>query len=306
MPHRPPELSSARTLRIASFNVHGLYLASRDRAPRMRAIGRLLRESGAELVALQEAFIERDRCMLLEELRGSELRHHAYYASGLVGSGLLVLSKGAIAARAFRRFAHSGRPWKPWQGDWYAGKGVAHARVELEGGGALDLFDTHAVAAYGPGRDENHPDRCAQMVELVDFVHEHGAPGRPALVAGDLNARRHEAPLRIATGLGDLEHLAGDPDGIDHVLAPRDATLRYETVEHELVHPTTRIGARCVALSDHPLVLATLRVVIARRPIHREATHADRLRTPHARVAARDLDRALVGARGAAAAASRG
>lgn len=253
------------TLRVASLNVHGLYLASRDRARRMCAIGSFLRESGAELVALQEAFIARDRRDLLQQLSSGSLLHHTYYPSGLVGSGLLVVASRPIHARAFRRFEHSGRPWKPWQGDWYAGKGVAHAQVELAGFGVLDFFNTHAVAAYGPGRDENHPDRCSQMVELADFVSARGASGRPALVAGDLNARIDEAPLRIAAGLGNLQHLAGDPGGIDHLLARRDEALRFATLEQEVVCPTTRIGARQVRLSDHPVIVATLRVERLRR-----------------------------------------
>jgi hypothetical protein len=104
-------------LRVVSFNVHGLYLASRHRAARMAAIAALLRELSPDLAALQEAFIARDRRALLHGLAGSRLGHAAYFPSGFVGSGLLALAAGPIHATDFRRFAHAGRWWRIWDGE---------------------------------------------------------------------------------------------------------------------------------------------------------------------------------------------
>ena len=249
----------AEVLRVLSYNVHGLYLASRDRAPRMRAIGALLRELSPDLVALQEAFVASDRRILVDELAGTELAHSAYFPSGLVGSGLFVLSKAPIRTTRFMPFTHNGSRWKPWEGDWYAGKGVALARIEGQAG-PIDLFDTHAIAGYGGGLDGNEGARCTQMVELVDFVRASALPGVPAIVAGDLNTRLEERPYRIACAVGGLERLAQGETGLDHVLAAPTQGCEIMALGTRVLRERVRIGARSVELSDHPALFTTLRV----------------------------------------------
>src|SRR5690606_4091093 len=103
-----------------------------------------------DIVGFQEAFIAADREVLQAGLAASRLQHFQYYASGTVGSGLLIASAFPIREAWFCRFSKS-NPWYKFnEGDWWAGKGVALARLELpEGGGFIDFYNTHAQAGYG-------------------------------------------------------------------------------------------------------------------------------------------------------------
>jgi hypothetical protein len=114
------------------------------------------------------------------------------------------------------------------------------------------------------------------MVELADFVSASRRPNVPALVAGDLNATLGQGPYRIAAALGGLQRLAQGETGLDHVLAVPGGNYAVEPLETRLLRESTRVGVRRVPLSDHPLVLVTLRV-FERDP---GGEPADRLRTP--------------------------
>lgn len=54
-------LTKAVTLKIVTFNIHDIYVASTHRAERMRAIGEKLCALDPDIVGFQESFIRRDR-----------------------------------------------------------------------------------------------------------------------------------------------------------------------------------------------------------------------------------------------------
>ena len=186
----------------------------------MRAIGRLLGGLAPDLVGLQEAFSAGHRKQLVRELeRVSGLDYYeAYFPSGVMGSGLFILSRHPIVRAVFWRYTKNGSPVAVKHGDWYAGKGVGMVRVRLESG-LLDFFDTHAIANYGTHSYTD--DRLQQMRELAAFITAQAQSRAPALVVGDLNCAPGSPEFRIATetpALTDL--LAADPTPyrIDHIL----------------------------------------------------------------------------------------
>lgn len=65
-----------------------------------------------------------------------------FLCSGVVGTGLAVLSKYRIADTFFHKFLHNGYFWDVFHGDWFAGKGLGCAIVEhpLK---RIHLFNTH-------------------------------------------------------------------------------------------------------------------------------------------------------------------
>jgi hypothetical protein len=77
----------------------------------------------ADLIGFQEAFVNADRVKLIAALRNVGLEHSRYFPSGLVGSGLLLVSRFPIESDGFIRYASNGDPYAPphKHGDWWAG-----------------------------------------------------------------------------------------------------------------------------------------------------------------------------------------
>lgn len=259
----PAPLAEPVTLKVVTFNIQDLYLRGRDRPLRMRSIGAKLLILDPDLVAFQEAFIEADRAVLLKELENTRLQHHRYYPSGLVGSGLLVASAFPIEEVWFHRFSVSNPAYKVWEGDWWAGKGVALARVRLPGGGMLDLYNTHAQAGYGnPAYDIV---REQQMAELARFVNESRLGAHPALVAGDLNCRPGDPAFETAVEGAKLQRVLAGDSGVDHIFAAKSPRYRYTMSATEPIEATVKLGDRTLSLSDHTGYMSTLTIHPAER-----------------------------------------
>jgi len=258
----PVPLAAPVALTVVTFNVHDLFVADR-RLDRMRAIGRALGAIRPDVVALQEAFSTSHRDAFLGELRrvsGLPYEGH-YFPSGWMGSGLTIASRHPIEDAGFRRYTRNGRWFHFARGDWYAGKGVALARVRLPAG-ALDLYDTHAVAGYA-SPDDYLEDRKAQMRELNAFVAETRRPGVPALVLGDLNCGPGEPDYLLATGAEGIplrRLLPDDTWTIDHVLVAEDPHLRVDVQEVSTVSEAPDDEGRPLLLSDHPGWVVRLRI----------------------------------------------
>lgn len=253
---RRPDPACRIVLRVASINAHGLLAASRHRAARMTALGECLRELDPDVVGIQEAFVRRDRAGLIEQLAGSRLQHAAYYRSGFVGSGLLIASAHPILDERFHRFSRNGKWYKPWHGDWWAGKGVALARIGLPGGTTLDFYNLHAHARYRRYR-EYYPDRLAQMREVREFVTAMTGSSTPALIVGDFNC----GPAMSEFGTlvdSDPKFVRLHGGAIDHVLAPTGGEWSHRPLSRRTISPSVSRNGRTLALSDHPMLLASV------------------------------------------------
>ena len=279
----PPPLVAPVTLRVVTLNIADGYLFTANRPERMRAIAALLRELDPDLVGLQEAFIESDRQLLLDGLRGSRLTQHVRFPGATVGNGLLILSAHPIEEAWFHRYAASNPWYRIWEGDWWAGKGIGLARVALPGGGYVDFFDTHAQA--GRGNPANETVRLGQMGELARFVRAARTPGAPGFVVGDFNTRPGQPDYELAVRDAPLERAMDLPSEIDHIFAVRDPGYRFEVLETRELAGVTRgsgptlfldrapgpgelwdmaFGApEDTPISDHPGYLSVVRIVPA-------------------------------------------
>ncbi|MGC6486589.1 MAG: endonuclease/exonuclease/phosphatase family protein [Planctomycetota bacterium] len=207
-------------LKVVTFNVQDLFVASR-RPERMRAIGRRLGALRPDFIGLQEAFDGVHRAQLEAELeRVSGLSYeHRYFPSGVMGSGLHVLTPHRVERASFWRYSRNGAWYQVRHGDFYAGKGAAMVRLGIDGVGSVDCFNTHCIASYrgAPYRE----DRAVQLQELAAFVEAEATTPAPAIVLGDLNApvgSPEYAPL--AAGYQNLTagRSRGRAGRIDHVL----------------------------------------------------------------------------------------
>lgn len=262
----PAPLSAPVTLKVATFNIQDLYIKGQDRPLRMRSIGAKILILDPDVVGFQESFIADDRAVLLKELESTRLKYHQYYPSGTVGSGLLIASAFPIKEVFFHRFTVSNPFYKIWEGDWWAGKGVALARLELPEG-CIDFYNTHAQAGYG------NPDydvvRNTQMAELADFMMRSQCGTTPALLAGDMNCRPGDLEFETAVNGAGLQRVMQGASRIDHIFARRDERYIVDVVKTEPIEANVKLGEKEIALSDHTGYMSTIEI----RPV---ATHTKR------------------------------
>lgn len=223
----PGAIKEPVTLTVVTFNIQALWVIGFNRPARMRALGARLTQLDPDIVGFQEAFVDEDRQLLIDSLAGSRLKHFQYYTSGLVGSGLLIASAYPIEEVLFHRYSVSGNWYKLWEGDWWAGKGVALARIELpSGNGYVDFYNTHAQAGYG--NPYYNVVRKQQMAELAEFVKRTHAGGAVGFLVGDMNTGPGREDFATAVSGADLMRVMDVESRIDHVFAVKDAVYRFD------------------------------------------------------------------------------
>ena len=263
----PVGLSEPLTLKVVTFNIQDLYIAGKDRPLRMRAIGAKLYTLDPDLVGFQEAFVSADRALLLKELAPTRLQYHQYFPSAIAGSGLLVASAFPIQEVYFRQYTASNPWYKVWEGDWWAGKGVALARLALPDGGTLDFYNTHAQAGYGnPAYDVV---RKQQMLELAAFIHESRCAAAPGLLVGDMNCRPGDEDFESAvSGAGLVRAMIGD-SRIDHIFSLPDGSYTVAVTATEPIEATVKLGEKMLTLSDHTGYMSTITIRPAQNDVAR-------------------------------------
>ena len=248
-------LAGETVLKVVTFNIQDLYIAGRNRVARMKAIGETLRNLDPDIVGIQESFIEKDREYLLAQLENSRLAYRQYYKSGTVGCGLLVLSAYPIVETFFHRYEQNGKWYKFYHGDWWAGKGVALARIALPQG-VIDFYNTHAHAAYGS--TEYDGVRRFQMGSLAKFILDSWTRTAPALLVGDMNCAPGSIQYNTLVAGAKLQRLMNVESRIDHIFAAPSANYECEVLETTAI--TGNVPSQVTPLSDHPGYMSTIRV----------------------------------------------
>lgn len=257
----PPRWPAARTVRVVTFNIKDMYWLSEHRGPRMAALGALLAAAEPDVVCLQEAFVGGDVATIAEALAGVGVAHAVDFPAGVVGSGLCVLSRFPVAERYFLKFARNGAMLDTRGGDWWAGKGVALARLQVAPGEFLDVYNTHMICGLGPA--DLHWHRQAQVRELASFVVGAAAENVPALLMGDFNCsggtREFEFLARALRwqplGSQWVDHVCGWSHGDGYRFTPQAGRLLggRAVVDEET--------GQSVDLSDHAGILVDVHIV---------------------------------------------
>jgi sphingomyelin phosphodiesterase 2 len=257
----PAPLTKPLMLKVVTFNIQDTMVVGWNRPTRMRAIGRILTKLDPDLVGFQEAFIASDRKVLMDALRESRLQYAQYFDSGTVGCGVFIASAFPIKEAYFHRYS-TANPWyKLWEGDWWAGKGVGLARVELPNGlGMLDFYSTHAQAGYG--NQGYRLIRQTQMTELAKFINDTRMGTVPTLITGDFNCRPGQDDFQQAMlGANLMSLIQNGEHQIDHILGVSDAKYRFEVLDTFPIAEKVPIdGSRVTDLSDHNGYISTVRI----------------------------------------------
>jgi endonuclease/exonuclease/phosphatase family metal-dependent hydrolase len=256
----PNPLSEGITLKVVTFNIWDLWHEGSHHQERMAAIGQKLCALQPDVVGLQEAFVGAHRKTLLDTLADCGLNSAMYFPSGLAGSGLLVVSRYPIEEAFFLRYSQGGKAHKVNHGDWWAGKGVCLARLELpDGTGYLDFFNTHAHARYGS--TEYDSVRISQMKELAAFINTASLKTAPALSVGDYNIRPEEPHYQTLVEEAAFNRMMTIDTRIDHIFAVESDLYIFDVLETVPIKADVPLkDGKTDRLSDHTGYMSTIRI----------------------------------------------
>lgn len=254
-PARPFELV------VATYNVHGLpWPVLKDRPEAMERIARQLLDVPApnkpDVIAFQEVWTPWLRSTLTRALERGGYEHAHFFRSWPYGTGMLVVSRLPIRETNLHTF-DADAPWNRSGMDWWGAKGVGLARIEVEPGAVVDLYDTHLVANYG-GENSNDEARTAQGRELARFLAatpEH----LPCIVVGDINCAPGDAEFAPMVELGGLDVLDAT-GGRDHAFWRRSSAFDCELREQVRLKNYVEQDGRSFILSDHACRIFRLRI----------------------------------------------
>lgn len=154
---------------------------------------------------MQEVWCHSDYDRLVAAV-ASHYPHAVYFPSGVIGSGLAILSRHPISQSFFHRFSLCGSPDHFWHGDWYSGKGVAGVRATWQGL-TVNVYSTHMHAEYGSRKDGYTAHRLVQFTEIVQFMEQTSRPEHVAIIGGDFNTRPNEFIYKMMVEAGCANRL---------------------------------------------------------------------------------------------------
>ncbi|XP_054641495.1 sphingomyelin phosphodiesterase 2-like isoform X2 [Dunckerocampus dactyliophorus] len=207
------------TIRVFSLNCWGVRYFSKRCTQRFTMIADMLLKEEHNIILLQEVWSEKDYLFLRKKLASSHSHCH-YFKSGVIGSGLAIFSKYRIQDTLLYRYSLNGYPYMAHHGDWFGGKAVGLAILNI-GTLTANVYVTHLHAEYSRERDTYLPHRVVQAWELQQFIRHTSAGADMVVLGGDLNMHPQDLGTRLLmsyTGLRDAYAEAEQFDGCDNGL----------------------------------------------------------------------------------------
>uniref|UniRef100_A0A3Q3IJ76 Sphingomyelin phosphodiesterase 2 n=1 Tax=Monopterus albus TaxID=43700 RepID=A0A3Q3IJ76_MONAL len=192
------------SVRVFSLNCWGIHYLSKHCSERYAMIGDALSKEEHDIVLLQEVWSEKDYHSLKKKLACTHPHSH-YFKSGVIGSGMAIFSKHRIHDTFLYRYSLNGYPYMAHHGDWFGGKAVGMAVLNI-GSLVANVYVTHLHAEYCREKDSYLPHRVVQAWELQQFVRHTSAGADVVILGGDLNMHPQDLGnrlLRSYTGLRD-------------------------------------------------------------------------------------------------------
>ncbi|KAK1917960.1 hypothetical protein P3342_000678 [Pyrenophora teres f. teres] len=189
---------SPSSLRILSLNCWGLKFISTLRNERLTEIGVQIAAASPrpDIVGLQECWTQQDYNVIREKTQHI-LPYGKFYHSGIFGGGLVILSRWPIIESNMVRYPLNGRPAAFYRGDWFVGKGVACARIQM-GPSPRDIAEVFCTHLHAPYEAEPHDSyichRTAQAWEITKLMRGAAERGHLVIGMGDFNM----VPLSLA------------------------------------------------------------------------------------------------------------
>ncbi|XP_063063808.1 sphingomyelin phosphodiesterase 2a [Engraulis encrasicolus] len=248
-------------MRVFSLNCWGIRHLSRHCAQRYQMLAEMLDREQHDIALLQEVWSESDYLFLKQALTTSYPFSY-YFRSGVIGSGLAVLSKHRIEDALLYQYSLNGYPYMIHHGDWFGGKAVGLVVMDVCGMKA-HVYVTHLHAEYSRAKDDYLPHRTVQSWELLNFIRHTSADADLVVLGGDLNMHPQDLGtrlLRAHTGLRDCyvetDTFDGCEDGItlidDNPFTKKKDLLPFEKgirIDYILMKGSDRVCVRCESMS---------------------------------------------------------
>lgn len=274
----------ALELSILTLNIWGIPYVSKDRAIRVEAIGDVLASGNYDIVSLQEVWSDSDYQYLKKRVEGVLPFAHYFY-SGVVGSGLALLSKYPIVSAFFHAWSVNGYVHRIQHGDWFGGKGVGFAKIAVNDQ-LVHVYVAHLHAEYDRKCDDYMAHRVIQAFDTAQFIESTRGNSVLQILAGDLNTEPGDLAYRVlqtnsmmvdtcdpkmfAAGnwgtneidknsYTDPEAAKKSPQGkrIDYIMYRFGENFEGRLLEHRLPLPS-RIPGKQISYSDHEAVYAKI------------------------------------------------
>lgn len=274
----------AYELKLMTYNIANAHGFTTNHRERISAIADLLIELDVDIVGLQEVFIEKDRKFLIEKLSSTPLKYASEYPAGFLGNGLVILSKYPIEESYFHRFKANNPWWKVWEGDWWVGKGIGHARIRLPNNTYLDFYNVHAQAYRG--NQESDDVRLEQFREASEFLNQASLQNSPVFFVGDFNTQQDKPDYQYVETYSNLVRLMNMDSDIDHITAIKHPGFSFEVIDTQEISGATAAShpgefysraptpaefwrmhfaaaeeGETTALSDHPGYLSKIKII---------------------------------------------
>ncbi|XP_055638499.1 putative neutral sphingomyelinase [Toxorhynchites rutilus septentrionalis] len=182
-------------LSILTLNIWGIPYVSKDRTVRVDAIGDVLASGKYDVVSLQEVWSDSDY-QTLRKRAEAVLPFAHYFYSGVVGSGLAILSKYPIVSAFFHSWSVNGYVHRIQHGDWFGGKGVGLAKIAV-GGQLVHVYVAHLHAEYNRECDDYMAHRVIQAYDTAQFIESTRGNAAMQILAGDLNTEPGDLAYRV-------------------------------------------------------------------------------------------------------------
>ncbi|XP_014096081.1 putative neutral sphingomyelinase isoform X1 [Bactrocera oleae] len=270
-------------LSILTLNVWGIPFPfiSKDREARIAAIGLELSSGKYDIVSLQEVWSRKD-CETLKNATELVLPYAHYFYSGVMGSGLLVLSKYPILSSFFHPWSVNGYFHRIQHADWFGGKGVGLCRILVDKH-VIHLYNTHLHAEYNNNNDDYKTHRVIQAFDTAQFIRATRGDSVLQVLAGDLNAQPHDLTYKVLLYTSKMQDCCNSKNivtneyqrnsytasntsnkmsagvHIDHIFARSPENIALSIIDYGL--PLTEpVPGQNFSYSDHEAVLAKLQL----------------------------------------------
>ncbi|CAK9809840.1 Putative neutral sphingomyelinase [Anthophora quadrimaculata] len=270
------------SINILTLNCWGIPYISKNRKARMAAIAKEFATDNYDIICLQEVWSVNDFKMI-EAMTQEQLPYSHYFYSGVVGSGICILSKFRIKNVMFHKWPLNGYVHKIHHGDWFGGKGVGLCRLQVHNMN-INVYIAHLHAEYSRYNDEYTAHRVLQAFDTAQFIKMTCGGVDSVILAGDLNAESQDLAYKIICGIADLtdacstslinmgtNECAGNsytssklartfPEGkrIDYILYQSKNNVKIEVTNFQ--HPFPKlVPYKNFSYSDHEAIMATLK-----------------------------------------------
>uniref|UniRef100_A0A182J841 sphingomyelin phosphodiesterase n=1 Tax=Anopheles atroparvus TaxID=41427 RepID=A0A182J841_ANOAO len=193
----------AMELSILTLNIWGIPYVSKDREIRVKAIGDVLASGNYDVVSLQEVWSESDYQYLRQRVE-NVLPFCHYFYSGVVGSGLAILSRYPIVAAFFHAWSVNGYIHRIQHGDWFGGKGVGMAKISVNDQ-LVHVYVAHLHAEYNRQCDDYMAHRVIQAHDTAQFIESTRGQSVLQILAGDLNTEPGDLAYRVLVTCSKLK-----------------------------------------------------------------------------------------------------